>query len=50
MKRVLTAGLLIPPVIYIIFAAHPVLFLVVQAAVALVCYHEYRRLAGAHGL
>ena len=49
MKRLLTAGLLIPPAIYLIFWAHPLLFLAAQAALALLCYHEYRRLVAAHG-
>ena len=50
MKRVLTAALLVPVVVYIIFFGHPALYLAVQAAVALLCFHEFRRLVEGHRL
>lgn len=49
MKRVLTAIVLVPPVVYVILWGHPALLLVLVALVALLCFDEYRRLATAYG-
>jgi CDP-diglyceride synthetase len=49
MKRVLTAFLLIPAVLYVVFLAHPIVFVAAVALVAVLCYHEYHALAAAHG-
>ncbi|MCP5115263.1 MAG: phosphatidate cytidylyltransferase [bacterium] len=50
MKRVLTAAVLAPTVFCIIFVGPPPLFLVVLALVAVLCFHEFRRLIEGHGL
>jgi len=50
MKRVLTGLLLVAPVVYVVFAGHPALFLAVAAAVAMLCWREYRHLVAAHGI
>jgi phosphatidate cytidylyltransferase len=50
MKRLLTAALLIPPVLYLILAAHPLLLLAATVAVALACYYEFTGLARGHGI
>jgi phosphatidate cytidylyltransferase len=49
MKRVFTALLLIPVFVYVVLWAPHLLFLAVLAAVALLCYREYARVAGAYG-
>jgi phosphatidate cytidylyltransferase len=50
MKRLLTALLLIPPVLYIVLAGHPLLFLAVVCAVGLACYFEFVRIAGSYSI
>jgi len=50
MKRVLTATILVPPVIYVILLGHPLLFLAVISLVAVLCFREYSALVEAHGL
>lgn len=50
MKRVLTAALLIPAVLYLVFLAHPLLFLAAVVLVAGLCFHEYSALVRGHGL
>jgi phosphatidate cytidylyltransferase len=49
MRRVLTALVLIPIVVYVVFLANAWLFAGVVAAVACVCFYEYRNLAHAYG-
>jgi phosphatidate cytidylyltransferase len=49
MKRVLTAIVLGALAVYTVLAAHPVLFLIVLAAFAIVSFYEYTKLAEAHG-
>ncbi|HLI84360.1 MAG TPA: phosphatidate cytidylyltransferase [Bryobacteraceae bacterium] len=49
MRRVLTALVLIPIVVYLVFFANVWLFGGVLAAVACLCFHEYRHLASAYG-
>jgi phosphatidate cytidylyltransferase len=48
MSRILTAGILIPIVLYVILWAPPPVFLAVLSAVALLCYREYNSIAAAH--
>ncbi|MBV8729561.1 MAG: phosphatidate cytidylyltransferase, partial [Acidobacteriia bacterium] len=48
MRRVLTALVLIPVVVSLIFLANAWVFAVVVAAVACLCFHEYRQLAAAY--
>jgi len=50
MKRILTAAILLPPVIYLIFRAHPAAVAAAAAAVALLCFHEYRGLVRHYGI
>jgi phosphatidate cytidylyltransferase len=50
MRRVLTALFLIPPVVYVIHAAHSYVFLAATAAVALASYYEFVRIAAGHGI
>lgn len=50
MKRVLTAALLLPPVVYIILAGHWLIFLAAVSLISLVCYYEFTRMACAHGV
>ncbi len=50
MKRVLTAALLAPPICYVVYAGHFWIFMGVVAAVAILCYHEFRAIAAAHGV
>lgn len=50
MKRILTALLLVPLVCYLIFFAHPFLFIGAVTAIALVCYWEYSGLVQGHGI
>ncbi len=49
MKRVLTALVLIPPAVYLIFAAPSVAAAAAIAVLCLLCYHEYRGLVAGHG-
>ena len=48
MKRVLTALLLAPLIIYVVLWSPPVALLSVTALVALLCYHEYTGIAAAY--
>jgi phosphatidate cytidylyltransferase len=48
MKRVLTALVLLPLVLYVIFADSPWPFLAVLSCIALICYHEYATIAAAY--
>ncbi|MBM3813653.1 MAG: hypothetical protein FJW20_18670 [Acidimicrobiia bacterium] len=50
MKRVLTAALLAPPVVFVIFESHRFLFLAVVGLVAILCFREFAAMADAHGL
>jgi phosphatidate cytidylyltransferase len=50
MKRVLTAALLIPSVLYVVFLGHPYVFLAAVALVAFLCFHEFTGLVRLHGL
>ena len=50
MSRVVTALALIPAVCWVIFAAPFAVFWLVVAALALLCYREFSRLAARHGL
>ena len=49
MRRVLTALILIPLVVYVVFLANAWLFAGVVAAVACICFYEYRNLANGYG-
>ncbi len=49
MKRLLTAGLLIPTIWYVIFLGHGWLLPAVAATVAVLCFHEFCALAACHG-
>ncbi len=49
MRRLLTAGALIPFIVYVVLFAPPWLFLAVVAAVAVLCYREYDSIAGSYG-
>jgi phosphatidate cytidylyltransferase len=49
MRRILTALVLIPLVVYVVFFANVWVFTGVVAAVACLCFYEYRNLAGAYG-
>jgi phosphatidate cytidylyltransferase len=49
MRRVVTALILVPFVVYVVFFANVWLFAAVVAAVACLCFYEYRNLAGAYG-
>ncbi len=50
MTRILTAAILIPLVVFVIFSGNQVLFLAVVSTVALLCYREYCGIADTHGL
>ncbi|MBK5294597.1 MAG: phosphatidate cytidylyltransferase [Acidobacteriia bacterium] len=50
MTRILTAAVLIPLVVYVIFGGHQILFLAVTCLVAVLCYREYSDIADTHGL
>jgi phosphatidate cytidylyltransferase len=50
MKRALTAVVLAPFFVYIVLWAHPLLFLAVLAAVALLCFHEYSGMLSGYGI
>ena len=49
MKRVLTAAVLIPVVVYVVLWANIFVFGAVLAAVACLCYYEYDHIAGSYG-
>ena len=49
MKRVLTAAILIPVILYVVLAANFWLFLGVLAAVAVLCYREYNGMTAMFG-
>jgi phosphatidate cytidylyltransferase len=49
MKRVLTALVLAPCIVYVVLWGHPLLFYAVLAAVSLICYSEYAGIARAQG-
>ena len=49
MKRVLTALLLAPFIVYVVLWGHFLLFYAVLAAVSLICYSEYAGIARAQG-
>lgn len=49
MRRVLTALALIPLTLWVVFLANWWVFAAVVAAIACLCFHEYRALAGAYG-
>lgn len=49
MKRVLTALVLAPFIVYVVLWGPLLLFYAVLAAVSLICYSEYTGIAGAHG-
>jgi len=48
MRRILTAAILIPVVVYVILWGHPYLFLAVLCTVALLCFREFCSIAAAH--
>jgi phosphatidate cytidylyltransferase len=50
MKRLLTAGLLIPFILYVVFLGPFWLFCGVTALVAIICYSEYAGIAAAYGI
>lgn len=50
MRRVLTAAVLIPLVAFVIFYGPTVLFQLVTAALAFICFHEYTTIASAQGV
>lgn len=50
MKRILTALVLIPSVIYVIFFGPPLLFQAVVAAMAFACFHEFASIAQAQSI
>ena len=49
MRRILTAAVLIPVVVYVVLAANYWVFFAVVAAVALLCYREYSVIAAGYG-
>ena len=50
MKRLLTAAVLVPIIVYVVLFANQWVFFAVLAAVALLCFREYEGIAGAHGI
>lgn len=50
MTRVITALVLVPATIFLIFQAHPWAFFTAVAVVAALCYREYADLVSRHGL
>jgi phosphatidate cytidylyltransferase len=50
MKRLLTAAVLVPIIVYVVLFANQWVFFAVLAAVALLCLKEYEGIAGAHGI
>jgi phosphatidate cytidylyltransferase len=49
MKRILTAAVLVPLVVYVVLAANYWIFVAVVALVACICYREYDTIAAAYG-
>jgi phosphatidate cytidylyltransferase len=49
MKRLLTAAVLVPLVVYVVLAANFWIFLAVVALVACICYREFDAIAAAYG-
>jgi len=49
MKRLLTAAVLIPIIVYVVLWANVWVYLAVLTAVACLCYHEYNGIAAAYG-
>jgi phosphatidate cytidylyltransferase len=49
MKRVLTAAVLIPVVVYVVLWANPWIFLAVLFTAAFLCYREYDSISAAYG-
>lgn len=49
MKRLVTALVLVPIVVYVAVSAHVLLFIGVTSLIAAFCFHEYARLSAAHG-
>jgi phosphatidate cytidylyltransferase len=49
MKRLLTAAVLVPIIVWVVLFANQWVFLGVLTAVALLCFREYEGIAGAHG-
>jgi phosphatidate cytidylyltransferase len=50
MKRLLTAAVLAPFIVYIVLWAPPLAFLAVLTAVALLCFHEYSGIVAGYGI
>ncbi len=50
MKRLLTAAVLIPFILYVVYFGNPWLLFGVTAVVALICYSEYSGLAAGYGV
>ncbi len=50
MKRVLTAVILVPFIVWVVLWGPPYAFLAVLSAVALLCYHEYAGIVAAYGI
>lgn len=50
MKRLVTAAVLIPIVVYVAVGAHPLVFLGFTTLIAALCFHEYARLSAAQGI
>jgi len=50
MKRLLTAILLAPLIVYAVGWAHPYFFLAVLSAIALLCFYEYSGIVGGYGI
>ncbi|MBX9602382.1 MAG: phosphatidate cytidylyltransferase [Bryobacteraceae bacterium] len=49
MKRLITAAILIPLIVYLVLWAHAWAFLAVLATVGLLCFHEYSGMVEGHG-
>lgn len=50
MKRLITAVVLIPFILYVVFLGHPWLLFGVTALVALICFSEYSGIAAGYGI
>jgi CDP-diglyceride synthetase len=50
MKRVLTALILTPTIVFVVLWTPPYAFLAVLAAIALLCYHEYAGIVAGYGI
>src|SRR2546423_3340793 len=50
MKRLVTAVVLIPFILYVVFLAHPWILFGVTALVALICFSEYSGIAAGYGI